>query len=84
MLIFLKFTHLGRGIYCNKRYGAQCVLQPHQHHTLINQSDPNNRGLQLARNNYSYSLEVRTIVLARPVVGITTTTDLSITRSPHL
>lgn len=60
------------------------MLQPDQNHTLIIQSDPNNRGLQLARNNYSYSTEVRTIALAWSVVGITPNIDLSIAQSPHL
>lgn len=63
------------------QYEAQIGLQPHQHHMLISQGNPNIRGLQLARNGYSCFLETSTITLASPVVGITPSSGLFIAMS---
>lgn len=71
-------------VHCNKRYQAQSVFQPHKHHTLINLSNPNDRGLHSARNGYRYSFETRTKALTWPVRGITLRIYLSIARCPRL
>ena len=83
-LLLFKFRPLGRSIYCYERYEAQSVLQSHQHYTLINRSNLNDRRLQSTGNAYSYTPEVSTIATAGPVVSITPTTDLSAARPPHL
>lgn len=59
-----KFSHLIKGIFSNKKYEFQSVLQPYWPDTLINWSNPNNKVLQLARNGCSLPSEMSIFALA--------------------
>lgn len=55
-----------------------------KHRMLIKGNNPNNRILQSDRILYNYSSETSTTALAIAVGDITSTTDLSLARSPRL